>query len=305
MGALEKMGTPRWAAEGLAGINRRTARRFNRVRTGVRRWLVRDRAWLGRFLAVSGNTVRIEGCRFSFAHPDVTDELRCRALLGRYERSEREVLARHLDGTRPVIELGGGLGVIACLTNRRLRDPAAHVVVEANPSLIPLIERHRFDNGCRFALVNAAIDYAGTSHVNLRVETDFISARVDDSGGIPVQTITLGRLLDHFPFAACTLICDIEGLETALVEHESALLARRVATLIVETHPEFRTDGERAAMATRLTTAGFVEVDAVRKVRVYRNTREHRRHPSVPRYSCDRGDRRPSIEERRPSSGWS
>jgi FkbM family methyltransferase len=271
MSLLGKLRTARnlLSEQGVSAIGQTAAIRMVGVGRRIQRWLVKDRAWLGRLLALSGNNVRIEGCRFSFAHPQVTDELRCRALLGRYERSERELLGRHLDPELPVVELGGGLGVIACLTNRRLVQPAAHVVVEANPNLIPLIETQRARNDCRFTVINGAIDYSGNSHVTLRVDREFISARVESSGETSVPTITLAQVLDRTSFTPCTLICDIEGAETELVAHESGQLARRIKTFIVETHPKLRSDEERAAMSRRLAEAGFVEIDAVRKVRVY------------------------------------
>jgi FkbM family methyltransferase len=237
-----------------------------------RRWLVRDRPWAGRLLALARHTVWIEGCRFSLRHPNVTDTVRWRAMLGRYERSERELLRLYLDPALPVVELGGGLGVVSCVTNRRLAQPTRHVVVEANPSLIPELERHRAWNDARFSIVHAAIGYSGSGSTVLRVTDDFLAARVDGSTGevqvVPEQTFA--GIVAAAGFDTCTIVCDIEGAETALVEHEGDALRRHAAMVIMETHPDITPDAVRAQMVDRLAQLGLAEVAAVRKVRVFK-----------------------------------
>jgi hypothetical protein len=242
---------------------------------------VRDRAWLGRLLIVTGNRVWIENSRFDFGHPLITNGLRCRALLGRYERSERELLRRYLHPNYPVVELGGGLGVIACLTNRVLSRPENHIVVEANSALIPVVERHRAWNGCDFTVVNAAVDYSGRPHATLHVEDSFISGRLGSGEGIRVPALTLSQLLEEYPFPACTLVCDIEGAETALVRFEGHVLASHVVSFIVETHPKFTPAAEIRVMVDALESLGFSQVAAVRKVRVFEN-RRLRAEPGAP-----------------------
>ena len=49
-------------------------------------------------------------------------------------------IARSLRRDLPVVELGGSIGVVACVTNRLLKDRKAHLVVEANPLAIPHLE---------------------------------------------------------------------------------------------------------------------------------------------------------------------
>ena len=270
-----KIGTVRrLIANGGAGaVARPVLRRIGRVQVRIRKWLVRDRAWIGRLVAVTRQNIWIEGCRFDFGHPLITDPLRCRALFGRYERSERQLLHHYLEPALPVVELGGGLGVIACLTNRLLDNPMQHVVVEANPALIPVLAQHREWNACDFALIAAAIDYQGAPQTTLEVETDFLSARAGGSQGVQVPATTLRKVLERFPFRRCTLICDIEGAETTLVREEARLLAERVACFIVEMHPEFCAEHERDAMLARLKEYGFLEVARVRKVRAFTNVR--------------------------------
>jgi FkbM family methyltransferase len=261
------------AQRGLGALIQLVIHRVGKARARLRRWLLRDRAWIGRVFAMTGQRIWIEGCRFDFRHTIITDQVRCRALLGRYERSERQLLRQYVDPGLPVIELGGGLGVIACLANRILKNPTQHVVVEANPSLIPVLAHHRQSNDCKFTIVHAAVDYRGLPQVALRVDSDFLSARISGANGMQVPTITLREVFGRFPFSHCTLICDIEGAEVALIAHDAQLLAERVACVIMEVHPEFCTEQERLEIRARLRDAGFIELAAVRKVRVFTNVR--------------------------------
>jgi FkbM family methyltransferase len=168
------------------------------------------------------------------------------------------------------VELGGGLGVTACLTNRRLAHPSNHIVVEPNPTLIGVLEKHRQWNGCRFEIVHGAMDYSGADVVHLNVHRDFISAivGVDDGQTSPVPAMTLATLLGRRRFTHGTLICDIEGVEVALVEREGDVLREAFTTLFIEIHPWTRQD--YAAMFARLRAAGFLPIATVGKVHAFR-----------------------------------
>ena len=240
-----------------------------RLARHFRRWRTRDRAWVGRCVRLLG-TVRVEGRRFDVSSPLISDELKCRVFYGRYERTERELLRRHLRLDLPVVELGGGMGLVACIVNSRLQHPDQHVVVEANPLMLPLIERNRGLNGSRFELVHAAIGYAGT-HVALERGEDLLGSRFQSADDGDVRVIRLGQILDRRGFATCTLICDIEGGEIELVQNELETLRSRVELIVLEEHPEYCAEPVRAGMFKLLAGNGFESIDALRKVHVFRN----------------------------------
>lgn len=261
------------ATRGIAGVADAVAWRFNGLRRDIRRWWLRDHAWLGRFVELRGNWVQLGGCRFDVSHPQISRALRARLLRGRYERSELELLKAWLDPAAPVVELGGGIGVVATLVNRRLHSPAEHVVVEANPSLIPVLERQKAANGVAFTVEHAAVDYSGAPTATLRVGDEFIGGRLgeaDAPGTFEVPTITLARLLARYPSTGGTLICDIEGVETQLVAREGHLLRAHFDTLVIEVHPEFRSQAECDALFAQLAALGFERVASVRKVHAFR-----------------------------------
>lgn len=259
------------AAGDLSRIADAAAGRLRRVRGELRRWWLRDHAWIGAMVAAGGNIVRIDGCRFDVSHTSISHAMRSRLWRGRYEHSERAVLKAVLDPSRPVIELGGGLGVIAVLVNRRLRDPHRHVVVEANPSLIAVLERQKILNGAAFVIEHAALDYSGLRYAALPVDQEFIAARVGTSGrALRVPAISFRDLVERYPWRDATLVCDIEGLEVDLVFREGDLIARHCAMVVVEIHPEFRSPQECRSVYEGLHSRGFETVASLRKVHAFR-----------------------------------
>ena len=242
MGVLTKVGTAvrvfrQTGASGVGDVFRRYAVDWVDASPALRSAVARG-------VALRGNTVVVDGLRFSVDDPGVPDAVKIALALGKYERPERAMLRDLLDRERPLVELGGSLGVVACLSNRRLRDPRRHVVVEASPAIVPLLERNRAANGCEFTIVNKALAYGG-DHVaffvhplpwSSRVQADEESRQADAARIIQVPTTTLREVVDAFGFDDCTLVCDIEGAEAELVEHEGEVLRSRVRTLLLETH---------------------------------------------------------------------
>jgi hypothetical protein len=106
----------------------------------------------GRFVRPPADVARLDGCVFALDDPAVNEELRYLLLSGKHEGPERRLARRYVDPALPVVELGAAMGVVSCIINRRLADPARHVVVEANPGMIPLLTRNRDRNGCRFRI---------------------------------------------------------------------------------------------------------------------------------------------------------
>ena len=227
-----------------------------------RRW---DNPVLGRWVELRGNRARIDGCTFTLDSPAIQTGLKALFLFDRYERAERDALRRYLDPDVPVVELGGSLGVVACVTNRRLRDPSRHVVVEANAAMLEVLEANRARNGCRFVVLHRAVAY-GAPTVAFHQDDSVLAGSVVDgrAGGhgeprrvVHVPTVSLRDILDTHGFARCTLVCDIEGAEADLVAHELDVLRDRVGTIILETHPGAIGEAAVRTMLERLASAGF------------------------------------------------
>lgn len=225
---------------------------------------------VGRLVELGGNQVTIEGLPFSVDNGLISTRQKGLLEVGLHEAGEI-VLARQYVGTElPVVELGGGIGVVSCIVNRRLIRPEDHVVVEANPDLIPTLEVNRRLNRCGFRIRNVALAYGG-EEAALAIDS-FVTSRIGGVGRhARVSTVTLASLLEESKFERINLIVDIEGAEVDLVEREGQLLARRARTLIVETHPHFAGPEPTARMLAALRALGFAELARVRDVFAFKH----------------------------------
>jgi FkbM family methyltransferase len=240
------------------------------------------RSVIGRLVEVGGNRVTLDGLTFSVGNPLITTREKGLLYLGLHESQEIALVRQHLVAELPVIELGGGIGVVSCIINRILAHPRDHTVVEANPDLIPTLETNRRINRCQFQIRNVALAYDGPE-IALAIDS-FASSRVDGVGQrqVHVKTTTLALLLQESGFARINLVADIEGAEVHLVEQEGRLLSQHVRTLILETHPRF-TGVERATqMLAAIESLGFVETARSHNVLAFLNcTFDARLRPSV------------------------
>src|SRR5262245_7643009 len=78
---------------------------------------------IGKFLGRPSEVARLDGCRFRLDTPVVSDSLRYLLLSGKHEAPERTLVRRWLDPALPVVECGGSIGVVSCITNALLDDP--------------------------------------------------------------------------------------------------------------------------------------------------------------------------------------
>ena len=236
------------------------------ARAGFRgRWV------LGRLVEVGGDRVTLEGLTFSVENPLITTREKGLIYLGQHESQEIAMVHQHLVAGLPVIELGGGIGVVACIINRKLASPSDHIVLEANPDLIPTLDANRGINQCGFQIRNAALAYGGPD-IALSIGS-FAASRVGAGGArqLRVATTTLAQLLQQGGFAQVNLVADIEGAEVQLVEQEGQLLRQRVQTLILETHPRFAGVERTSQLLADIASLGFAEAARVRDVFAFKN----------------------------------
>ncbi len=247
-----------------------------RLRTAFQVWCETEHWWVGMLVEWTGNVVRIDSCTFRVSHPAIPTASKSLFLLKGYERAERDLLKAHLDRSHAVIELGGSVGVVACVTNKLLRDPLKHVVVEANPDLISVLTGNRDRNGCEFHVLNRALAY-GKDSTTFYVDTNFLasSVQIETNRAVQVPAVTLGGIIEEYGFDTCSLVCDIEGGELELVRHEPQVLQNHVSMIIVEIH-WWRVGNEQGAEIVRtLERIGFRCLHDKDGTYVFRNERLH------------------------------
>jgi len=217
-----------------------------------------DHWWVGKLVELNGNRIRMDNCRFTVAGAAISTTVKTRFVFDTYEQPERIAIKKFLDPDLPAVEFGGGVGVVSCLTNKRLRHPENHVVVEANPDLIEVIERNRDRNGCRFAIVNRALAY-GAEEIDFYQGGNFLTGSLMAAAGrkVTARAATLQEVLAQYRFEMINLICDVEGEEVQLVRNELRCLQQQVKVFILEVHPSIAGEEAIAAMAATLRGAGF------------------------------------------------
>jgi len=205
-----------------------------------------------------GNRIRIEGMVFSTDSPVIETNHKSTMFVRLYELAERTLVDRWLPADLPIVEFGGGLGVVSCVANRKLIRREQHIVVEANPKIVGLLEQNRDLNNCRFQVVNKALAYE-TESVEFTFHSNFLSGRVggDSAGAVSVPATSLKAVADASGFDQISVICDAEGAEASLVIREIETLRQRVQFLLVEIHPEFLGNEGASQLVQELQSSGF------------------------------------------------
>jgi len=216
---------------------------------------------VGKGIELTGDSVTLNGCNFFLGGAGILTTQKCNFLFGAYEKPERDAVIRFLHPDHPVVELGAGLGIVSCISNKRLTDPYAHVVVEANPLMIPLIENNKTLNQCHFRVINAVVSHVDRSRTEIYPARRFDRTSLLSSprrvNGLSVDTTTLRKILNEEVFPIFTLICDVEGCEIDIVKNEIDLLKERVMMTILELHPHLTGSEQSAGTLDLLLKAGF------------------------------------------------
>jgi FkbM family methyltransferase len=238
--------------------------RFEKMRCALRDALPLG---LGRCLTLRANPLlglaflmfrrefRIEGMRFAVPTVDQSWSSLATYWFDDYEKPEREFCARWIRPDDRVCELGGCLGIVSMVINRMLSVPEQHLVLEANPALIPLISANRERNGGRFQILHAAAGDGRPLHFD--ADQDTLSGRAiqNASKGILVQGRRLSDLWELL--GPCTvLVMDIEGAEMAVFSDPDECW-RECRLIVVEWHPSLISAEAVELCRAKLGSANF------------------------------------------------
>lgn len=189
-----------------------------------------------------------------------------------YEKGERQIIQKYLPVDEPVIELGASIGVVSCVVNRKLTSPDHHVVVEANPELIPTLKKNRDTNGCQFTIIEAAIAYGSDAVTFFSNGLSLVGSIYGKGQSVEVPAKSLQSIAESAGFHHFTLICDIEGSEIGLLEHEMDFIRDHVGLILMETHDEtpYGDDGVTLVL-DKLVANGFEKIESIRTNHCFRN----------------------------------
>ena len=181
----------------------------------------------------------IEGLRLEVPDSHLNDRIRAKLASGGYEGHEARAALMRLRAGQRVLELGSGIGYIACLC-ARVAGAENVTTVEANPLMLPVIRANLERNGVGAAtLLHGAIGGMTGSDAPLAFDAarSFWAARIAEEGACPdtlaeVPQLGLGDLMART--RPHVVIMDIEGAEEHLFE---APWPGHVRHVMMELHP--------------------------------------------------------------------
>lgn len=151
---------------------------------------------------------------------DLTDfKFRGRFALDLYEEEEAKYLTKYLSPNAKVLELGSCLGYVSCLVNNILAQKDQHVALEANPNLIPWIEKNREANDCQFHLENSIVstNESNTFYIHKLIVGG--STKRETPVKTEIKGLTISKLKEKYDIDFDTLVMDIEGGELSLLRN--------------------------------------------------------------------------------------
>lgn len=203
--------------------------------------------------------------------PTIKERFRMRS----YESAETELINTYISKNQSVIDLGAGVGYTACLIDRNTNISTPIVAIEANKSLIPVIERTKDINDRDFVILHSAYDSESDS-VDFQVAKDFWSSsqydrenknQIEDT----IPAISLNEIIKKYNLKSpIQLVVDIEGGEHDLFADEYHILQNEVSLIIFEYHSF--TENSLEYYSRILRENGFKFIDSQGNVYVYQNS---------------------------------
>ena len=193
----------------------------------------------------------------------------------RYEPAERELINKYIYRDQPVIDLGAGVGYTTCLVDRHTDDSIPIVAVEANKSLIPVINRTKKLNKGNFNIHYSAYNSKNDS-VDIQIAEDFWSSSQHDRDDknqtkVTVPALSLNEVIKKYNLEnPVQLVVDIEGGEDDLFHNEYHILQKEVSLIIFEYHSF--ANYERKYYSDILEENGFEFIESKDNVYAYRNS---------------------------------
>ena len=204
-----------------------------------------------------GSTVTIDGIVMRI-DPRMSEFNIRKLALGRHTRHERDLLVRALREDDRVLELGGGIGMVAIECARRIGSDRV-TSYEANPELESLIRENYALNDVspdlRMAMVGPE---PGSRAFNL--SDKFSHSSVYDVGEtartVSVPVHAFGQVMAEV--RPSVLVVDIQGAERELFRHADL---GGVRLILVELHPFIVGLPGMLAIRRRMRAQGFAEAD--------------------------------------------
>ena len=188
----------------------------------------------------------------------------------KYELEEHYLVKKYLKDSDIVLELGGCLGFVSCLTNIRLANKSNHVVLEPNPYLQNYLLFNRNNNDCNFNIVEGVISNKDNEELYFNNTILGSSIKNKSNKSVPVSCFTINQLQNKFNLKFNTMIVDIEGGEYDLFK-EIDFKSLNIRKIIIEFHnfSNILTDLEVNYCLDKLVENNFKSVESLNNTYVF------------------------------------
>lgn len=241
-----------------------------------RHWNARhyDSPLFGLLWSITNRDYKTENLVFKLPHDMMPMGFRSRFFFDAYEIGERTLCKKYIAPDDTVIELGACIGVVSCVCNRLLKKNAKHVVVEANPTLIPWLEKNRAVNDAGFAIEHGML--SKSSDGSFRIEKIIVSGSANTSTGqmVQVPVFDLESICNKHDFVPSIIVMDIEGGEIEFISENEDWLAKHpeVKTMIIEMHPFIVGENSISKCQATLSRLGFVMIENIGLVETWKRS---------------------------------
>lgn len=199
--------------------------------------------------------IEIDGLTLSNKIYNLDNKVARKVLTGSYEQDELK-LAEDIDFNQSVVELGGGVGYIACIIDDKLPKKYQHIVLEPNSQVTEVLRHNKQLNDSKFDIVEKAYSYRN-EEVELEIEGVFWGGRTSlkkNKGSVrKVEAVSLGEIFSEFEIGDFILVSDIEGAEYDLIDHEFEKFSKAYS-IMVELHDS---DKKINSAVQKITAEGY------------------------------------------------
>ena len=197
------------------------------------------------------------GCRLYLNKNLISKKIRKIIYNYAYELQEISILSKTLDTKDVVLEIGAGMGFISIFCSKKIGDNSVFAY-EANPEMIPLIEKNYLLNKVSPVINNLILDKEN-GEVDFYIESNFYSSSTIQRSKNAVKVRIKSRNINDElkDIKPNFLIIDIEGGEVELMNnilfHENC-----INKILIEVHPRIVGEDNINAIIQRLFTQNFL-----------------------------------------------
>jgi FkbM family methyltransferase len=203
------------------------------------------------------NNINYFGCRLYLDKKLISKKIRKIIYNYAYELQEISILSKTLDSKDVVLEIGAGMGFISVFCSKKIGSNSVFAY-EANPEMIPLIEKNYLLNNVSPVINNVILDKEN-GVVDFYVESNFYSSSTIQRNNNAVKLrINSRNINNELKFIKPNfLIIDIEGGEVELMNnilfHENS-----INKILIEVHPRIVGEEKINSIIQKLFTHNFL-----------------------------------------------